>query len=311
MKILTIYNTCGIHRNNTEWYSKCLRSVLDQDYSDNKIVMSSCVNSEACIRSIKEQFQDLVEVVYFPDRYIVNTTCNKTIQVMVEKYGEFDAYLFLDSGVYFTDPQSISKAVQSIKENNYSMLTLQTDTDTGFITIGYQDYSSVPQIVDQDFVFPMGHACNLHCQFFSNDIFKAFGNKIIPDVFAAFCTESTFPFLNAAVGKKWGILKDVMVPHNKAVDGPSSSQPHFSSSHNNTWNNLLYGRDARDFINDPEAISCGLGYEECAGVMMHNKSAYDGNENAIFPEKLKSAILKYFFTNESDLDYNNIDTIIF
>jgi hypothetical protein len=311
MKILTIYNTCGIHRNNTEWYSKCLQSVLDQDHPENKVVMSSCVNSENCIRTIKDKFQDSVEVVYFPDRYIVNTTCNKTIQVMVEKYGEFDAYLFLDSGVYFTDPQSISKSVESIQNNKYSMLTLQTDTDTGFITIGYQDNSSVPQIVGQDFVFPMGHACNLHCQFFSNDIFKAFGHKIIPDVFAAFCTESTFPFLNAAVGKKWGILKDVMVPHNKAVDGPSSSQPHFSSSHNNTWNNLLYGRDARDFINDPEAISCGLGYEECAGVMMHNKSAYDGNENAIFPEKLKSAILKYFFTNESDLDYNNIDTIIF
>jgi len=310
MKILTIYNTCGIHRNNTEWYSKCLQSVLDQDYPDNRIVMSSCLNSESCIEEIKNRFEDLIDIVLFSDPYIVNTTCNRSIQLMVEKYGEFDAYLFLDSGVYFTDPESISKSVQSIKDNEYSMLTIQTDTDTGFMPFGFSQNSATAQITGQDFLIPFGHACNLHCQFFTNDIFKAFGNRIIPDVFAAYCTESTFPFLNASVGKRWGILKDVIAPHNKAVDGPSSSQPHFSSSHNNTWNNLLYGRDARDFINDPEAIECGLGYEECGNIMNHNPEAYDENDNALHPERLKSAILKYFFTNESDLDYNNIDTSI-
>ena len=310
MKILTIYNTCGINANRTDWYTKCLQSVIDQDYPDNKIVMSSCLNSEGCITAIKDKFQDLVDIVLFSDPYIVNTTCNRSIQLMVEKYGEFDAYLFLDSGVCFTDPQSISKAVESIKQNDYSMLTIQTDTDTGFMPFGFSQDSPTAQITGEDFIIPLGHACNLHCQFFTNDIFKAFGNKIIPDVFAAYCTESTFPFLNASVGKKWGILKDVMAPHNKAVDGPSSSQPHISQSHGNPWNNLLYGRDAREFIDDPEAIQCGLGYEECGNVMNHNPEAYDKNDNALFPEELKSAILKYFFTNESDLDYNNIETSI-
>ena len=308
MKILTIYNTCGINANRTDWYANCLQSVIDQDYPDNKIVMSSCLNSEGCITAIKDKFQDLVDIVLFSDPYIVNTTCNRSIQLMVEKYGAFDAYLFLDSGVYFTDPQSISKAVESIKQNDYSMLTIQTDTDTGFMPFGFSQDSPTAQITGEDFIIPLGHACNLHCQFFTNDIFKAFGNKIIPDVFAAYCTESTFPFLNASVGKKWGILKDVMAPHNKAVDGPSSSQSHISQSHGNPWNNLLYGRDAREFIDDPEAIRCGLGYEECGNVMNHNPEAYDKNDNALFPEELKSAILKYFFTNESDLDYNNIET---
>ena len=308
MKILTVYNTCGIHRNNTDWYINCIQSIINQDYSDNKIAMSSCVNLPSCLSSIKSRFHNLVDIVYFPDRYGVNTTFNKTVQLMVEKYGEFDAYLFLDSGVYFPNPQVISKSVESIKLNNYSMLTVQTDTDTGFMPFGFAQDSATPQIVGEDFIIPLGHACNLHCQFFTNDIFKAFDNKILPDVFAAYCSESTFPFLNACVSKKWAILKDIMVIHNKAVDGPSSSHAHFSPKYGNPWNNLLYDRDARDFINNSEAVECGLGYEECGGIMIHRAAAYDEHDNALFPEKLKSIVLQYFFSNESDLNYNSIET---
>ena len=91
--------------------------------------------------------------------------------------------------------------------------------------------------------------------------------KIIPDVFAAYCTESTFSFLTAAVASKWIILKDLQVKHLKGVDGASSSQPHGSLVYGNSWNNLLYGRDARDFIFNQDAIQSGLGYEECNKII--------------------------------------------
>jgi hypothetical protein len=147
-------------------------------------------------------------------------------------------------------------------------------------------------------------AINLHAQLFHRSIFDKFG-LVIPDVFAAYCTESTFPFLNAAVGMDWVIVKDIQAHHNKAVDGPSSSQPHWSPVHRNPWNNLLYGRDARVFINDPKAISAGLGYEECGKIMPHNEEAYL-NGKAKFPEDLAEMIGRYYFSNREELDYDRI-----
>ena len=49
----------------------------------------------------------------------------------------------------------------------------------------------------------------------------------------------------------------------------------------NTWNNLLYERDALDFINDPEAYYAGLGYEECNDIMNHNSKSYDEEGNPL------------------------------
>ena len=94
--------------------------------------------------------------------------------------------------------------------------------------------------------------------------------------------------------------------HQKSVDGASLSIPHWSPRYHNPWNNLLYTRDARDFINDPEANNAGLGYEECNEIMMHNPEAYNSDESAKYPEKLTEMIKKYFFLDSAELDYNNI-----
>ena len=41
MNILTLYNTCDIKNENRLWYAQCIQSILDQNYADNKIVISS------------------------------------------------------------------------------------------------------------------------------------------------------------------------------------------------------------------------------------------------------------------------------
>lgn len=304
MKIASIYNTCGINQDRTDWYSYCLESIFNQSIITD-VIVSSCSNKYECIETLKSRFGNLLKIVYFPDKLIVNITFNKTCQLI--KKENYDGYLFVDSGVHFMDKNSIEEMTYRL--DKYSMITVQTDNDTGFETIGLMQNSPVPQIVDNDFVFPIGKACNLHCQIFSKDILNKFG-RIIPDVFAAFCTESTFPFLNASVGKEWVIIKDHMVLHNKSVDGPSSSQPHFSPTHKNPWNNLLYGRDALEFINDKDAYKAGLGYEECANIMNHNTNVYDGNfvED---PNNLAYYVSKYFFSNNKELDYDSINYQIF
>ena len=45
--------------------------------------------------------------------------------------------------------------------------------------------------------------------------------------------------------------------------------------------------------------------------MMHSKDAYDRNENALHPEKLREVINKYFFLNNSELEYDEIEHSFF
>ena len=99
-----------------------------------------------------------------------------------------------------------------------TLLNIQTDTDTGLQPLGFLQDSEAAQIIDENFAMPMGSSCNLHAQFFTHDIYESFKSKIIPDVFAAYCTESTFSFINASIKKNWAILKDIVLKHNKNVD---------------------------------------------------------------------------------------------
>lgn len=298
--LLTVYNTCGINQDNTDWYSRCIESVLNQNYKTD-IVISSCLNSSECLYRLKSRFGDNLKIVFYNTRYIVNITFNKTV-LIAEQQQKYDGFFFLDSGVMLTDRSSISSMVERL--DTASMITLQVDYDTGFEGIGYQQNSLNPQIVNQDFIVPLGKGINLHAQIFSKDILNLFG-LIIPDVFAAFCTESTFSFLNACVEKDWVIVKDIIAHHNKAVDGPSSSQPHHSPVYRNPWNNLLYNRNALDFITNQDCIDCGLGYEECGNIMMHNKDAYNDTKPK-YKQQLINNIKKYFYSNKQELDYDSI-----
>ena len=125
-------------------------------------------------------------------------------------------------------------------------------------------------------------------------------------MFSAFCTESTFSFVAASVGKKWAILRDRILIHNKSVDGASLCVPHVSPVTNTPWNNLLGSRNALDFIHSQEAIEAGLGYEECNNIMIHRKEAYDDQSLPLAPQKLRECIKKYFYLSDEELDYSKV-----
>jgi len=306
-KLLVVYNTCGIKRDNTDWYIKCINSLLDQDFDGYKIVLSSCLNSPACFKKIYNTFGNKISYCYHAEPHTVNITFNKTVQECVKHYGEFEGYVYVDSGVVFNYHDVLCRAYDLYKSGPNAFVTIQVDSDTGFDQIGLQNESSESvQIKSRDFVIPVGSACNLHSQIFSNEAYKTYNNKLMPDVFKAYCTESTFSFLCAALKKKWVILKDMSVHHKKGCDGASTSVPHWSPEHGNPWNNLFFGRNAMDFINDPEAISAGLGYEECNKIMVHDPNKYDENGFSKEPQKLIEMIKKYFLLTEGELSYDKI-----
>jgi len=309
-KMLLVYNTCGINKDNTDWYIHCIESFLSQNFEGFRVVLSSCLNSKECIQELANHFKNRISYCYYSERYTVNVTFNKTVQESVKKYGNFEYYVYIDSGCTFEGNSNVLEAAyNNLKDSEYGMLSLQVTTDEGLQAINpkYLYQTRKIQIKDENLVIPLGKACNGHVIFHSADLLEAYNNKLWPDVFAAYCTESTFTFLCAAIKKRWAILKDIKIEHVKAVDGPSSSVSHISKTFGNPWNNLLYGRDALEFINDPEAIECGLGYEECNNIMMHKKDAYDENSFPIKPKELLQNINKYFFLNSEELDYETIE----
>jgi hypothetical protein len=194
--------------------------------------------------------------------------------------------------------------MSELDQKIYSMITVQTDGDNGFdMWLGFNN------VIGNDYIVPIGKACNLHCQLFTNELYETYNNKIIPDVFAAFCTESSFSFLNAAMHKKWVIAKDIIVYHKQSLDNASMYFQHKSERFDNFWNNLLFNRNANDFINDQEAIDAGLGYEEVNNIMLHKNDMYDENGYSLVPDRLKRVILKYLYLNNSELDYENIRSV--
>jgi len=307
-KILVVYNTCGIKGDNADWYIKCINSLLDQNFDGYRVVLSSCLNSPTCFKQIYQTFGNKISYCYHSEPHTVNITFNKSVQESVKHLGEFEGYFYVDSGVIFERKDVLKEVYDLYKNGPYGFVTVQVDTDTGLNQIGFAYESEDPvQIKEKDFVIPLGGACNLHSQLFSHEVYKTFENKLMPDVFKAFCTESTFSFLCAAIHRKWAILKDIVVHHRKGVDGASVSVPHWSPVHNNPWNNLLAGRNALDFINDPEAIESGLGYEECNQIMMHDANKYDDNGYSKNSSKLIKMIKKYFLLTQDELNYETIE----
>jgi len=302
-KLLVVYNTCGFSgREPVDWYIDCIKNILAQDLEGVEVVLSSCGNSAVTIKKLVATFGRSIAYNLIHDRITVNQSFNHTVAKCVEKYGEFEGYLYIDSGINFRQDRTVlSKAYDLFKEGDYGMVTVQASNDNGFPQwIGVDGF-----VENENFVIPVGRACNLHTQIFSNDIFKAFDNKIIPDIFVAYCTESIFSFLAAAVSSRWVILKDVVAEHLKSVDGATCGFDHTGPRGDNK-NNLFGGLDIYEICRDPEALASGFGYEEMQGVLHHDPAKYDENGMVQEPERLKEFIRTRMFLSKELFDYNDV-----
>ena len=299
--LLVVYNTFGA-KDNYGHYFTCIDSILSNGLPEGtKVAISSVCNSENTRNALLERYKDKIIFCSMEDRVPVNITFNKAVQECVSKFGEFKYYLYVDSGIDFLgNDGAIVKAVNAMEDNDLGLLSFQVINDHCLGNVGLTSF-----LEDGVHLVPLGSACNGHSELFSNEIYKTFGSKLIPDVFAAYCTESVYSFIVAAINKRWGILGGPILNHCKAVDGASSSNKHISQVFGNHWNNLLCSRDARTFILDPEALEAGLGYEECNKIMLHKADVYENSfpKNA---EKLKEMINKYFYLSNSDMDYSKI-----
>ena len=189
-KYLVVFNTCEINVPNLEWYIECIDNLLDTDYDNFDLAISGCMLTDNTKKVLLEKYKNKAFFNFIDCRLPVNITFNHTVNKIVEKVGRYDGYVYFDSGVNIGEDKHYLKEIDDrFSTGKYEMVSMQTDTDTGFWIFGLHGY-----FYDHDYVVPVGKACNLHVTCFGDKLLKQY-NKILPDIFLAYCTESVFSFI--------------------------------------------------------------------------------------------------------------------
>lgn len=301
-RYLIIFNTCEIQRNNLFLYIKHLQSLLNQTQNGftSDIAVSGCAMHKATKAGLQKKFGKRLMYCFMDEIQPVNITFNKAVEEIVKRKGRYDGYLYVDSGV---DVQNNIHAIQEMHNRfitgKYGIVTLQTDTD-----MGKENWFGLPTghvWVGKDFIVPVGKCINLHFNLYDDRVLQYYG-RLIPDIFKAYCTESVFSFMVAALNLQWVVVKDLVIFHTKSADGATSGFEHIGPK--GYWNNLMFGLDMITILNDPRARSTGFGYDEWNHIFDHDPSKFDENGFAL-DSGLGPFMKEKLFLTPDLFNYNN------
>lgn len=305
-KLLIVFNTCGINQESPFTYSNHIRTILGQNFKDFRLVISSCMNSNDSMEFLFDQFDNKVSYNQINDKLPISVTFNDTVDQCISVFGEFENYMYVDSGIDFSSSDSIIDDLLSLHESGpYAMTAARTDDDMGLDNWFGTDMRGDSAFSNGNLIIPIGKAVNLHVQIFSNQLVNTY-NRPLPDIFAGQCMESVFSFMCAALSKKWVVHKNVMVTHNTGLDGPSSGfLPEQCMAGRPTWDHLFSTNESIiDIIK--RGYEYGMGYEELRNIVIHDNSKYDKNGYAISSE-LKNYIKNNLYLSSNNFDYSKIN----
>ena len=313
-KILVVYNTCGISgKENSGHYIKSIQSILNQDFDDFDVIVSSCLNSEETRNKLLDKFSGKVKFNFVDEKHPVNVTFNHSVMKSIERYGEYNSYMYVDSGTTFV-PNLLHELNTRMETGKYGMVTPQPENDTEYFAglgVGRyrcdDEYARSILFKDGDYIIPIGKGMGTHTNLISEEL-RIYYGKVYPDIFASHCTESTFSFLNAALKKQWLLMKDFILPHQISLDGQSSgfSPAEWQQIHKRpTFDHPYRIESILKRLLIPEAVRSGFGYEECRGILKHDKNQFDGNYHCV-NENLKEFLKSQVFLTKEELNYDEI-----
>lgn len=295
-KLLVVYNPCGITPNDhlrLPIYFSALDSILNQSFYENEVVISSCCNSKQVKEAFIDRYRNSVMFNFMDAKLPVTVTFNKSVIEAVKIFGEFEGYVYVASDIIFGDNKYVlDKMYNVFKSGPYAMVSANVDFDSG-----NQLWGITPTGL---YEVPLGSAVNLHCQIFSNDIYKAYGGKVYPDIFAGHCSESVFSFVCAAIKRKWVVISDLIVHHEKQkLDVQSAGfTPRFPQ-----WEHPYLIKSVLEVVK--RGYEFGLGYEECQNILLHDPTKFDINGYSL-TDDLRNFIKNNLFLSKEYLDYDTI-----
>lgn len=313
-KLLIIYNCCGIR--SSENYYHYLESVnsffRQQNFVDYDITLSGCLLSGLAKQFLIENLQGKVNLNFIDEKHPVNVTLNHSVLETVNRNGKYYGYMYVDSGTNMDlCPDGLAKLWELVKTDEYGMVSPQPQNDTEYFNglgVGnhYADDENARKILFENgnYIIPVGKAFATHNNIVHHRLYNQY-NRMYPDIFAGHCTESVFSFMNAALGMKWVLVKDVMFSHHRSLDGPSSGfHPgiHQHTTGKPTWEHPYIIPSIVERIKP--GMQYGMGYEECRQICIHNPDNYDSYfcKN----EQLKDYIRDNLFLQPNELNYDKI-----
>ena len=314
-KLIIVYNTCGISgRENVPLYVKNIYAVLNQKFDNFKVVLSSCLNSRQVRHNLVDEFKNNISYNFIDSFIPVNISFNHTVMKAVEYFGPADGYLYVSSGISLANDINIVQKLYDLHVSGpYGITSARVDKDSGLVfwLLGgdIADESRQKEIFQNgNFVVPVGKTVNSHCEIFDHSIFENFNRRVMPDIFASQASESIWSFITACLGKKIIIHKEAIVEHAIGSDGGSSGFRPEPTGQPGWKHTLPYApRRIEDIISEPEARECGLGYEECQKILLHDVSKFDVDGNCLDPQRLKR-FLTNFYLPEENFRYDLIDS---
>ena len=148
--------------------------MLKQDIQGLRVALSSCKNSPECIKKLISTFGNRISYCLTPELHTVNITFNNAVRKSVEEFGDFESYMYVDSGCWFEDKDIIQKAYDCLKSGPNGIVAVQVDTDEALNILDpkFKHSTDEMQIVGEDYVIPIGKSINQHVHLFSNEIFQ-------------------------------------------------------------------------------------------------------------------------------------------
>lgn len=311
MRLLAIYNTCNIGGpGNIPFYIDSIRSLLYQKLNSHelKVCLSACVASDYWKIQSRNTFHNHISYNFIEENVPVSVTFNHSVDKMVEHYGPFDGYLYIDSGITFWDPSCRYDALQMLIDTHIgtpnAITAAMPSNDDG------RQWWGIEYQPGQDYVFPVGKTTNMHCQIFDEVWRQAYG-KILPDIFASHCMESVFSHMCAAIRRRFVLTQRVHLLHNHSMDGASigsrSPDPErIPLSRIFETGGMLF--KTKKEMNDVyiRGKHLGFGIEECKPYWPHDPECYDAEGFAKSPD-LAPFLKKEMFLSESEFDYSKLN----
>lgn len=283
---LVVYNICEIANANYEWYTKCIDNLLKLDYKKYHIAVSGCKTSDDTRKKLYERYKGKISFCFTENYLTTNVTFNLTVKKCVERFGSFDGYVYLNSGVNVTSNYNLLTEINNrINTNKYGVVTVQTDTDQ-------------THVKDEDYIMPIGKNCNMYAFAFTDELREAYNGKLIPDIFNVYCVETVISLLLAAIKKQWVVIKDITLTHNKEEEDNVPA--------NYLGTEKLYSSvDVNELLNDPKAKEVGIDDILTQKYIVHNPNFFTKAGYAKKTE-LKNYINDKLFLSSEQLDYNHI-----
>lgn len=306
--MLLIYNICELKHWNLFWYVECLDNIIDQNYDNFNIVISGCGVTMATKKALMKRYGSRIWYNWMDDPLIIPITFNKTVTEVVNRVGEFDGYVYIDSGINPKNEKNCLTEINSrARMDKYGIISLQANDD-----MGYDWWFGFPKdtiLTGKDFIVPVGKCINLHFQYYDKLLYQYYG-RLIPDIFAAYCLETVYTFITLGVNKQWVIVKDLFVHHGKGIDGSGVAVPdHIGPK--GAGNNLYGNLDIRDIVYNDESKEVGFGYNEAGTVLgqfyhMHDSEKFTAEGLSKNPDRLAKFCKDKLFLKKEMFDYDTV-----